>query len=121
MKKKTKNEGANVREFGFLDKLSYAAGDFGCNMSFALKGTVNTFWLVYMSLDSALFSALLLAVQIWDGINDPIIGALIDRDTRQYKMGKFKAYILTGAFGLLVSGALCFIPVPNAPTIVKSI
>ena len=121
MKKKTKNAEASVRSFGLLDKLSYAAGDFGCNMSFALKGTVNTFWLAYMSLDSALFSALLLAVQIWDGINDPIIGALIDRDTRQYRMGKFKAYILTGAFGLLVSGALCFIPVPNAPTIVKSI
>lgn len=121
MKKKTKNAEAGARSFGFLDKLSYAAGDFGCNMSFALKGTVNTFWLVYMSLDSALFSALLLAVQIWDGINDPIIGALIDRDTRQYKIGKFKAYILAGAFGLLVSGALCFIPVPNAPTTVKSI
>ena len=121
MKKKTKNAEASVRSFGLLDKLSYAAGDFGCNMSCALKGTVNTFWLAYMSLDSALFSALLLAVQIWDGINDPIIGALIDRDTRQYRMGKFKAYILTGAFGLLVSGALCFIPVPNAPTIVKSI
>ena len=121
MEKKTKNAAAGARKFGFLDKLSYAAGDFGCNMSFALKGTVNTFWLVYMGLDSALFSALLLAVQIWDGINDPIIGALIDRDTRQYRIGKFKAYILTGAFGLLVSGALCFIPVPNAPTLVKSI
>lgn len=26
------------RKFGMLDKLSYAAGDFACNMSFALKG-----------------------------------------------------------------------------------
>ena len=36
------------RKFGMLDKVAYAAGDFGCNMSFALKSTVQTFWLVYM-------------------------------------------------------------------------
>ena len=35
-------------KFGMRDKLAYAAGDLGCNMSFALKGTVQTFWLVYM-------------------------------------------------------------------------
>ena len=33
------------RKFGMLDKVSYAAGDFGCNMSFALAGTYFTlFW-----------------------------------------------------------------------------
>ena len=31
------------RKFGMLDKVAYAAGDFGCNMSFALKSTVQTF------------------------------------------------------------------------------
>ena len=47
-------------KFGMRDKVAYAAGDFGCNMSFALKGTVQTFWLAYMMLETGLLSALLL-------------------------------------------------------------
>ena len=109
------------RPFGILDKLAYAAGDLGCNMSFALKGTVQTFWLVYMMMETGLLSALLLVVQIWDAINDPLIGSLIDADRRKYKMGKFKTYIFIGACGLLVGGAAVFLPFPNAPVVVKAI
>ena len=109
------------RKFGMRDKVAYAAGDFGCNMSFSLKGTVQTFWLVFMMLETGLLSALLLAVQIWDAINDPLIGSMIDADRRKYKLGKFKTYILIGAIGLLVAGALVFIPVPNAPVFIKAI
>lgn len=36
------------RPFGMRDNLAYAAGDFGCNMSFALKGTLVIFWTQYM-------------------------------------------------------------------------
>ena len=71
-------------KFGIRDKLAYAAGDLGCNMSFGLKGTVQTFWLVYMFLETGLFSILLLLVQAWDAINDPLIGSLIDNDRRKY-------------------------------------
>ncbi len=110
-----------VRKFGMRDKIAYAAGDFGCNMSFSLKSTVQTFWLVFMMMETGLLSALLLAVQIWDAINDPLIGSMIDADRRQYKMGKFKTYILIGAIGLLVAGALVFVPVPNASTVIKAI
>ena len=115
------------RKFGMMDKLAYAAGDCGCNMSFALKGTVQTFWLVYMMMETGLLSALLLVVQVWDAINDPIIGALIDRDKGNYKnkffssLGKFKSYIFIGACGLLVAGALVFIPVPNADVWLKAV
>ena len=109
------------RPFGMRDKLAYAAGDLGCNMSFALKGTVQTFWLVFMMIETGLLSILLLVVQIWDAINDPLIGSMIDRDTRKYKMGKFKSYIFVGAIGLLVAGALCFIPAPNADLVIKCI
>lgn len=114
-------EGKTLRPFGMRDKLAYAAGDFGCNMSFSLKGTVQTFWLVYMMLETGLLSSLLLVVQIWDAINDPMIGSMIDADRRNYKRGKFKTYILIGAIGLLFAGAMVFIPIPNAPTYIKAI
>jgi len=121
MKKTSKPSAGGVRKFGMRDKVAYAAGDFGCNMSFALKGTVQTFWLVYMMMETGLLSILLLLVQIWDAVNDPMIGALIDADRRKYKMGKFKTYIFIGACGLLVAGALVFIPVPNAAVWLKAI
>ncbi len=120
MSKKVEN-GADekTKKFGIKDCVAYAAGDFGCNMSFSLKGTVQTFWLVFMMLETGLLSLLLLIVQIWDAINDPLIGAMIDSDKRKYKLGKFKTYILIGAIGLLVAGALVFIPVPKADLWVK--
>ena len=109
------------RKFGIRDCLAYAAGDLGCNMSFGLKSTVQTFWLVYMMMETGLFSILLLLVQAWDAINDPLIGSLIDSDKRKYKIGKYKTYIFIGALGLLVGGAAVFLPFPNATTVVKAI
>ena len=111
------------RPFGMRDCLAYAAGDFGCNMSFALKGTMAIFWTQFMRMDSVLYGMLLILVQVWDAINDPLIGSIIDRDKRTtYKRGKFLAYIWLGSIGLLVAGALCFVPwVQNSQKLIKAI
>ncbi|MBQ5742997.1 MAG: MFS transporter, partial [Clostridia bacterium] len=121
MAKEKKLDANGNRKFGILDSISYAAGDFGCNMSFALKGTLTIFWSQFMGLGDSLYALLLIFVQIWDAINDPLIGSMIDADRRKYKRNKFLAYIWAGSIGLLVAGALCFIPIPNAPHIVKVI
>ena len=120
-KKPVQLDEKGYKKFGMMDKIAYAAGDLGCNLSFGLKGTVQTFWLVYMFMETGLFSLLLLLVQAWDAINDPLIGSLIDNDRRKYKLGKYKTYILIGACGLLVGGAAVFMPFPNANTVVKAI
>ena len=111
------------RKFGMRDCLAYAAGDFGCNMSFALKGTMAIFWTQFMKMDSILYAGLLILVQIWDAINDPLIGSIIDNDKkRKYKRNKFLAYIWFGSIGLLVAGALCFIPwVKDSQPVIKAI
>ena len=119
MKKQPQLDANGKRKFGIRDKLAYAAGDAGCNLSFGLKSTVQTFWLVYMMMETGLFAILLLIVQAWDAVNDPLIGSLIDNDTRKYKHGKYKTYIFIGAVGLLVGGAAVFLPFPKADTIVK--
>ena len=110
-----------LRKFGMLDKLSYAAGDFGCNMSFALKGTLTTYWTQFMGVNQMCMACLLLLVQIWDAINDPVIGSMVDADRRHYKRNKFLAYINVGAIGLTVAGACCFLPFPGMPELVKTI
>ncbi len=114
MAKEVKKDARGYRKFGMRDCAAYAAGDFGCNMSFALKGTMMIFWTQFMGLD-LWYSLLLVVVQVWDAINDPVIGSIIDADRRKYKRNKFLQYIWFGSIGLIVAGALCFLPFPNAP------
>ena len=113
-------EKRNLRPFGIRDSIAYAAGDLGCNMSFALKGTMSIFWTQFMGMD-LWYALLLIVVQVWDAINDPLIGSLIDADKRNYKRNKFLAYIWAGSIGLIIGGACCFLPFPNAPTWAKGI
>ena len=108
------------RKFGMRDCLAYAAGDLGCNMSFALKSTMAIFWTQFMQLD-LWYSLLLIIVQVWDAINDPLIGSIVDADKHQYKRNKFLQYIWAGSIGLIVGGACCFLPFPNAPVWAKMI
>jgi len=108
------------RRFSMRDCLAYAAGDLGCNMSFALKSTMAIFWTQFMGLD-LWYSALLIVVQVWDAINDPLIGSMIDADRHTYKRNKFLQYIWFGSIGLIVGGACCFLPFPNAPVAAKMI
>ena len=121
MSKKAPQLDANGhRKFGMRDCLAYAAGDLGCNMSFALKGTMALFWTQVMGM-SAWYSLLLVIVQVWDAINDPLIGSMIDADRHQYRRNKFLQYIWVGSIGLIVGGACCFLPFPGAPVWAKFI
>ena len=122
MAKQVQLDANGYRKFGMIDKLAYAAGDFGCNMSFALKSYLTIFWTQYMGIDEIVMASLLLLVQVWDAINDPVIGAMVDADKRTtYKRGKFLAYIWLGSIGLLFAGAACFLPFKAAPAMVKNI
>ena len=109
-----------LRPFGIRDSVAYAAGDLGCNMSFALKGTMSIFWTQFMGLD-LWYALLLIVVQVWDAINDPLIGSMIDADKHNYKRNKFLQYIFVGSIGLIIGGACCFLPFPNAPVWAKMI
>ena len=120
MKKQPKLDANGHRKFGIRDCLAYAAGDLGCNMSFALKGTMSIFWTQFMGMD-LWYALLLIVVQVWDAINDPLIGSLIDADRRKYKRNKFLSYIWFGSIGLIIGGACCFLPFPSAPVWAKFI
>ncbi|MBE6799090.1 MAG: MFS transporter [Ruminococcaceae bacterium] len=119
-KKSVRLDANGHRKFGIRDSVAYAAGDLGCNMSFALKGTMSIFWTQFMGMD-LWYALLLIVVQVWDAINDPLIGSIIDADRRQYKRNKFLSYIFFGSIGLIVGGACCFLPFPNAPVWAKAI
>ncbi len=120
MSKPVKLDEKGYRKFGIRDSVAYAAGDLGCNMSFALKGTMALFWTQVMGM-SAWYSIMLLIVQVWDAINDPLIGSMVDADRHTYKRNKFLQYIWIGSIGLIIGGACCFLPFPSAPTWAKFI
>ena len=120
MAKQIKLDENGHRKFGILDSVAYAAGDLGCNMSFALKSTMSIFWTQFMGMD-LWYALLLVIVQFWDAVNDPLIGSIIDSDRRKYKRNKFLAYIWLGSIGLIVGGACCFLPFPQAPLWAKFI
>ena len=120
MEKRVKDIDRGKRGFGLRDSISYAIGDIGCSFSFALKNLLAIFWTQYMGLD-LWYSALLIVIQIADAVADPLIGTFIDGDRRTYRRNKFLTYMSIGSLGLAVGGAISFIPVPNAPLIVKMI
>ena len=78
------------------------------------------FWTQVMGM-SAWYSLMLILVQVWDAINDPIIGSIVDADRRTYKRNKFLQYIWFGSIGLIIGGACCFLPFPQAPVWAKFI
>lgn len=107
------------RKFGWKDKISYAMGDFGCNMSFALNATITTFYTMYIGLSTEIMAIIILLLKICDGINDPIMGAIMDKFKPKKNESKFMPFIFFGSIALIISGALVFLPIPQAPTLVK--
>ena len=100
----------------------YMFGDWGGCMTFALMASIFSMYCTnVLSIDPIVMGVLSIIWTIWDAVNDPLIGTLIDRDKRKYKIGKYKTYIFIGACGLLVGGAAVFLPFPNAGTVLKSV
>lgn len=120
MEKRDDGMKREIRKFGLRDSISYAVGDIGCSFSFTLKNLLAIFWTQYMGLD-LWYSALLVVIQIADAVADPLIGAFIDADRRTYRRNKFLTYMSLGSVGLAMGGAISFIPVPNAPLVVRMI
>lgn len=108
-----------LRPFGMRDKVGYAFGDFGCNMSFAfINSYLMLFYVTCMKIDPKHFAILILLGKIFDAINDPIIGGLCDATTPG-KDGKFKPWIKWASPVLLLSSIALFIYAPQAPYGVK--
>lgn len=109
------------RKFGMRDKVGYALGDTGCNLSFSLIGSyMYPFYTQYMILPGKVYSIGILLLKIWDAINDPLMGTIIDR--RRIGSGsKFKPWINIGSYGLIISAALFFLPFPGVNNVIKTV
>ena len=110
----------NVPPFGWKDKIGYALGDFGCNLSFVMQ---SSFFMVYyvtvLGINPAHYGLLILLTKIWDGVNDPLIGSLCDKIRPKNGKDKFKPWIFFGSFLLSGVTMLMFMPLFDAAYPIK--
>ena len=60
--------------------IGYAAGDLGGCMTFALMGSMVTrYYTNILHIDTLVLAGLLLVWNIWDAVNDPMMGVLMDK------------------------------------------
>ena len=93
----------------------YMFGDWGGCMTFALMGTVFTMYCTNaLGVNTTLLGTLVIIWTIWDAINDPMMGALMDKAfaKKQNKNGKFRPWLLRSA-PLLCITAIALWTVPT--------
>lgn len=92
------------------NRYTFGLGTIGRDMLYTLVSMYLLFYMTeVMNLDDATMwwiTAVLLAARIFDAVNDPVMGALVD-NTRG-KHGKFKPYIAWGALGTAIITVLMF-------------
>lgn len=97
----------NVNKLSMKEKLGYASGDLACNLIFQ---TISIFLLFFYTdvfgISAAAASTLFFVARLWDAINDPIMGAIVDKTNTRW--GKFRPYLLWGAIPFGILATLCF-------------
>lgn len=91
-----------------FEKFSYSMGAFGQNFAYAIMMSyLMIFYTDNVGLSSALVGTLFLIARLWDAINDPLTGFIIDR--AHLKSGKYRPFIGIGGVLIGIMTILCFI------------
>ncbi len=90
------------------DKIGYALGDTGGCLTFGIIGSfLQMFYTNVLHLPYAKIMVLFTVARLWDAINDPMWGAVVDI-RKPGKKGKFLQYIKWGSIPLALSAVLTF-------------
>ena len=95
-------------------------GDWGGCMSFTLMSTIfSMFCTNALGINPGLLGTLVIIWTIWDAVNDPIMGALMDKafTKKQNPRGKFRPWILRATPLLAITGIALW----TVPTFFKGI
>ncbi len=102
-----------VRKFNMLDKLGYTLGDLGCCCTEQFRAMyLSVFYTLILQVNPVHIGILMLITKIWDAVNDPIIGALVD-SRKAGKNGKFIPWIRAFSFPMAVMCILGFVNISN--------
>lgn len=102
-----------TRKFSMLDKIGYTLGDLGCCCTEQFRAMyLAVFYTLVLKVNPVHVGILMLITKIWDAVNDPIIGALVDSRENKGK-GKFIPWIKAFAFPTSLLCVLGFVNVSN--------
>lgn len=105
-------QNASVKKAAKAAVICYGLGDLASQFVWTFVGSYLTiFYTDIVGFTPAVVSAIMLIARIWDGINDPMMGALAER-TRS-KFGRFRPWIAFGCPFLAVFGVLTFVNMGN--------
>lgn len=96
-----------TKKLSKLTLFAYGCGDFASNLCWTFIGSyLSLFYTDVVGMAPAVASAIMLIAKIWDGINDPMFGAIAERTNT--KRGRFRPYILFGSPILAILSVLAF-------------
>lgn len=100
--------GNRVKEnVGRIQVGAYGMGNFACQLSFTMVNMyLAYFYTDVFGLSAAAVATLLLVAKVWDGINDPMMGALMDKTYT--RVGGYRTYMIAGAVALVLFTILTF-------------
>lgn len=91
------------------DYVAYALGDTGCCLAFGLVTTLlQRYYTDVLLLNPLFIMIMFVAARLWDAVNDPIMGRICD-SVKPSRWGRYRPWLLYGAFPLAVSAVLMFI------------
>jgi len=100
-----------LRTYTPLERNMYMTGLFGQNIIFNMMAAYTTYFMQsVLFLPMSLVGTLLVMAQIWDGINDPIMGTIVDKTRSRW--GKCRPYLI---FTPVLTGIVtmaCFLCLP---------
>lgn len=99
---------APVRPFGWRDKIGYAFGDFGNDLTFVLSAMfLLKFYTDVMGVSAALVGTMMMVCRIVDAFTDVTMGQIVDR-SRPTAKGKFAPWLRRMCGPVAVASVLCF-------------
>ncbi len=97
----------DTKPLTFANYVVYGMGNFASQLSWTMVGTyLSIFYTDVFGLGVGAVAMLMLIAKVWDGINDPMMGTIMERT--HTKFGRFRPYIFVGAIFLVIFTILTF-------------
>ncbi|MCR4610396.1 MAG: glycoside-pentoside-hexuronide (GPH):cation symporter [Lachnospiraceae bacterium] len=91
--------------------IGYALGDTGGVLAFGvISSFLNMYYTDVFGINAAQIAILFLVARVWDAINDPVMGSILDH-LKPRKTGRFRPWIYFFSFPMMLSLVLLFLPV----------
>ena len=88
------------------EKFGYGIGALGLDLSYGLFYSYLSYYLTSLGIAEAFLLIITPLARIWDGINDPMMGTIVDNT--KTKMGKYRPWIIIGTVANAIVLSLLF-------------